>query len=162
MLRRSLLACVLCVTLVLPVHAQTPEFCLKPVKVIEATQERWAPGVVRDNAAQEGGTIYRISVRIRKKGDVTFQGLILNEGTLEIEAINDGQRNASGPFSKGEELLLVARSEKKATPTTPPDPSFIEKMKSRNAAALLLFTYRGKQFIRPVGTFETRAATLNK
>lgn len=143
-------------------QAQSPTVCLRPLAVKEATEESWAPGVVRENTTAAGGSLYRISVIVRKKGNVLFDKLILNDQVLTIEAVHEGQRHADGPFSKGDEVLLIARSDR-ARPGSTPEDAVVSMIKKRNAAGALLYTFRDKQYLRPIEAFtEKRSNPLPK
>lgn len=131
------------------VHAQSPVFCLKHVEVVSATRENWAPGIVKNNEERTGGIICEISVRIKKNGDITFQDLILEDQVLTVEVSKDGKRNVPGPFKKGDQLLLIARSDKKQSPVAP-DASVVLQMKTKDTAGALLYTFKNKQYLRPV------------
>jgi hypothetical protein len=131
------------------IYAQSPAFCLKHVEVVTAFKENWVPGVVKNNEDRAGGTIFEISVRIKKNGGITFQQLILENQILSIEVTKDGKRNVPGPFNKGDELVLIARSDKNKS-TAPPDDSAIRQLKAKNAEGALLYTIKNKQYLRPV------------
>ena len=137
------------------INAQTPTVCLKPVQVAEATKENWAPGIVRENSANAGGVIYQVSVKIRKKGDVTFQSLIVDDQVLNIEAVKYGERNASGPFLKGDELLLIARSDQ-SKEAAGADAPLLQKVEEQKAEGAILYTFRSKQYLRPIEAFAVK------
>lgn len=132
------------------IHAQ--KFCLKDIDVASASKENWAPGIVKNNAEPAGGIIFEVSVRIKKNGEITFQDLILEDRVLPIEVTMDGKRNVPGPFKKGDELVLIARSDKKNSPVTP-DQSIIRELKAKNIEGALLYTFKNKQYLRPVVAF---------
>ncbi len=153
--------CSICLCLASESYAQSPEICTKPLQVMQATHEAWVPGIVQNNSVQAGGTIYRISLKIKKRGGVTFQKLILADRVLDVEANHNGQRGAIGPFGKRAQVEIIARTEKQA-PTIAPDEYMIRALTSENAQALILFTFRGRSFVRPVKIFEERNPTLNR
>lgn len=139
----------------LTTNAQTPTICVKPVQVSEATRENWSPGIVRENTANAGGVIYQVSVKIKKKGDITFHNLIVNDQVLDIEVVKYGDRNAPGPFVKGDELLLIGRSDR-SKEAAGADASLLQKVKEQKAEGAILYTFRSKQYLRPIETFAVK------
>lgn len=100
--------------------------------------------------------LYHITIRTRKKG-ISFHELVTADASLDIEVVRGTERNITGPFAKGEELVLVARS---AKGSRAPDTAWWAK--SGNAAALILFSRKGKRFFCPVAHLDKRAKTLNQ
>lgn len=158
MTRLALTGSFLLITIILTVDcmAQVPVKRRCAFTVSEATQETWSPGIVADPASSSGGMLYRITVRTRKKG-ISFHQLVTSDARVDIEVVRGAERNATGPFAKGEELVLVARSAKDS-----PAPDAALRIKAGNAAALILFSRKGKRFYCPVGHLDKRAKTLNQ
>ncbi len=141
-------------------YAQAPRICNRPVQLLDATRQNWAPGIVQENSQSSGGMIYELSVRIRKKGNVTFDKLIVNNQMLDVEAVQDGQRHVAGPFRKGDRILLIARFDRSKSPE-PADENILARLKNKDAEAALLYTIRNKQRLKPVQSFaEKRANAL--
>ena len=136
----------------LTINAQTPTICVKPVQVSDATRENWSPGIVRENTGNAGGVIYQVSVKIRKKGEVSFNSLIVDGQVLDIESVKYGERNAAGPFMKGDELLLIARSDR-SKHIAGADASLLERVKDHKAEGAILYTFKNKQYLRPIEAF---------
>lgn len=132
------------------------KFCLKDIDVASASKENWAPGIVKNNSEPSGGIIFEISIKIKRNGDITFQDLILEDQVLPIEVTKDGKRNVPGPFQKGDELVLIARSDKKKSPATP-DQSVIRELNAKKTEGALLYTFKNKQYLRPVAVFTQKS-----
>jgi hypothetical protein len=136
-------------------NSQTPEICLKHLQLGNTTQEHWTPGIVRSNSDVNGGIIYEIGIKVKKGGYITFQNLITEGQVLEVELIKDGKRNAAGPFKKGDEITLIARSDKQR-PVEKPDDLTADKLKSKRAAGGILYTIKEKQYLHTVDKFTAR------
>jgi hypothetical protein len=124
----------------------SPEVCLKHLQVNEAFKQKWNPGIVRNNSKSAGGMMYSIKIKVKKNGYITFNKLITENEVLDVEVTKDGNRNITGPFDKGDEVTIIARSEINK-PGPQPDPALSSKVKSKHAAGAILYTYKGKQYL---------------
>src|SRR5687768_13367205 len=100
-------------------NAQSPTPCTKHLQINAATQQKWNPGIVQDNSQPSGGIVYEVKIKVKKKGYIAFQNLIIENQVLDVEVIKDGNRNVKGPFQKNDELSLIARSDKKKSYASP-------------------------------------------
>jgi hypothetical protein len=135
-------------------QAQSPEICTKHLEIKEASQQTWGPGIVKKNAEQAGGVKYEVKIKIRKNGHVTFKSLIVDNQILPVEISQNGNRNMQGPFAKGDEVTLIARTDKEK-PAEVSDEVTNEKMQQRNAVAAILYDYKKKQYLHTLKKFST-------
>jgi len=135
--------------------AQSPEACNKHLQIREATKETWSPGVVRKNSDQAGGVIYEVKIKIRKSGSINFQKLITDGQSFDIELVKDGERNAHGPFKKGDEVKLIARTDKKQE-ATKADDSVMKMLAEKDATSAILYTSKKKQYYHTLPEFSPR------
>jgi hypothetical protein len=134
--------------------AQSPKFCKKHLQISEAKQEKWNPGIVKKNSDQAGGIIYSLKIKVRKSGYVTFEKLIIDGQALDVEVIQNGTRDVQGPFQKGDEITLKARSDKKHE-IVKADESIVKKLTEKHSVAAILYQIKNKQYYQTLQGFAT-------
>jgi hypothetical protein len=128
----------------------------KHFKIIEASQHKWTPGVAQENAKQVGGLIYEIKLRVKKKGSLQFDQFISEGKALGIEVTRDSERNAKGPFNKGDVLTLIARTDVSQAATVPDQvlEEYISKAKQK--PGWIVYSFKEKKYMAGISVIEEK------
>jgi hypothetical protein len=135
----------------IPANAQI-SVCSKHLKIQESTQRHWNPGIVTENSAQAGGSIYEVKIKVKKGSNIAFEKLIAEGQALDIELKQNGQRGAQGPFKKGDEIILSARTDKQQ-PLTNSDQEVATAIRNKKATGAILYTLNDKKYIQTIANF---------
>ena len=109
---------------------------------------------MKKNSYQAGGIIYSLKIKVRKSGYVTFEKLIIDGQALDVEVIQNGARDVQGPFQKGDEVTLTARSDRKHEPVKA-DESIVKKLTEKHSVAAILYQIKNKQYYQTLQAFST-------
>lgn len=119
--------------------------------------------MVQQNAEPDGGKVYKIQIKIRKRGDYDFEKLIVDNESLDIELVGNDPMNSGNAFiKKCSKWQLVARSSKRDIKAI--SDAAVEKLISeqKNVAGWIQYTFKGQTFIRPVDSFEVGSSIRNQ
>lgn len=125
----------------------------KHFKVIDASQHKWSPGVVQKNSEPAGGVIYEIKIKMKKNG-VKVDQFITENKSLKIEINKGAERHAGGPFRKGDQLTIVARSES----SSPVGENWAAAIATKNKTGWLGYSFDGKNYLAGVSQINQKSA----
>lgn len=131
--------------------AQT-EVCTKHLILKEASQAKWNPGIVKSNSESSGGKTFEVRIKVRKQGYLTIENLITENEVISFEVIQNGNRNAKGPFKKGDELLIVGRTDRKKQESAPAV-TLVDMLRSEKAAGAIVYRFRDQTYLHPITQF---------
>lgn len=119
--------------------------------------------MVQQNAEPDGGSIYEIQMKIRKKGDYDFQKLIVDNESLDLELVGNDNMNSGNAFiKKCSKWQLVARSSKRDIKTIS-DPAMEKRINEhKDVAGWIQYTFKGQAFVKPVDLFEAGPSSRNQ
>lgn len=78
--------------------------------IIEAKYWNWSPGTQQNQQPNQGGIIYSIQLTSTSDKPLRIDSLIVGEHTHPVEMVKGIERNFKGQISKGDTLLVMARS----------------------------------------------------
>lgn len=129
----------------LPLWGQT-KISTKHLKIIDASQHKWSPGTVQKNSEPAGGIIYETKIKVKKSGDLKIDHFIIEDKLLKVEINKGTERKVSGPFTKGDELTILARSET----SSPISENLSASIGAKKKSAWLMYTVDGKNYLAGV------------
>ena len=71
---------------------------------------------------------------------------------LPVEVKQNGNRNVAGTFKKGDEVVLIARTNKQKQVTAAED-ALLAKMKDKGAPAAVIYSNKDKKYFHTISTF---------
>ena len=134
------------------------KFSTKYFKVTEATVQSWSPGASRNTDKREGGFIYQVKATVTKANQLKFDSLIVNGSMLAIEVVNGTQRNFKGPFLKGDQITILARSEHSEPIKKAPGKLWVA-IEGRNGSGCVSGHLKGKPYLFFISKFTEASGT---
>ena len=129
----------------------------KHVKIMAASEMSWSPGMVQQNSKPEGGKIYELAIKIRKRGDYIFEKIIVDNQSLDAEMVKDGQRGIEGPYKKCSKWQVVSRTNKKDVKEIS-DPALRQLVdENKSVAGWIQYKFEGETLLTPVNQFESKS-----
>ena len=135
----------------------------KHLRVLNASEQSWSPGIVRQNTEPAGGKVYEIHIKVRKRGAYNFESLLVGNEKLDIEIAQNGERNLSNAFyKKCSKWQLIARSNqndvKKIT-----DESLTNMItENRDIDGWILYKFKGQTFAKSIAHFDLGSGMPNQ
>lgn len=149
---------ILCATLSCSQKMTSSHFTIQ-----KSTQEKWSPGMVQNKSAK-GGSIYQVELKVKTSNtSLQFKKMIVGEQVMDIELMKGIARAVSGPFTKGDVLVVLARSES-VNSFLALSESIQQKLKSNpSASGWLLYTLNGDEYVVPIKAFSPKKSeSLNQ
>lgn len=119
--------------------------------------------MVQQNAEPDGGRIYEMQIKIRKRGDYDFKKLIVDNESLKIELVGNDAVNSGNAFiKKCSKWQLIARSSKRDIKTI--SDAAVEKLRNehKGVAGWIQYAFKGQTFVRPISLFEAGPSSRNQ
>jgi hypothetical protein len=148
---RSLLLIALILSALCSASAQA-KLSTKYFKATEATVQSWSAGASRNTGKMESGFIYQVKATVTKGNLLQFDSLIVDGNSLAIEVVKGTQRNYRGPFSKGEQITILARTEN-GGPARKASAILLAGIAKRKEAGFISYRANGKAYLFPVSKF---------
>jgi hypothetical protein len=138
------------------------KFATKFFKVTEATVQSWSPGASRNTGKTEGGFVYQVKATVTKASQLQFDSLVVDGNMLAIEVVKGTQRNYKGPFSKGDQLTILARTENGAS-IKKASTKLLEAMAQKKGSGFISYRVKGKPYLYSISKFtEVSGQTKNQ
>ncbi len=134
----------------------------KHIKVLMAAEAKWSPGMVQQNNVPGGGKVYRVQIKIRKKGNYEFEKLIVANESLDMEMVSEEIAEKKTVLKKCSEWEVVARSSKKEVMHIS-DPTIAQLIKENQlVAGWIQYKFEDQVFVRPIKLFQQSSTVPNQ
>ncbi len=128
------------------------KFSTKFFKVTEATVQSWSAGANRQSDKNQSGFIYQIKVTVTKANQSKFDSLIVDGNLLSVEIVKGSERNYTGSFSKGDQVIVLARTEN-STPNKKASAKLSAAIAKKKEQGFLSYRIKGKPCLFPISKF---------
>ena len=122
-------------------------------KVTDATVQTWSAGASQPNGKGQSGNIYQVKLTVTKANQARFDSLVVDGNVWPTETVKGSARNYSGTLAKGDQIIVLARTENGQL-IKKPSPKITNAIATNKAKAFLCYSIKGKQCLFPITSFK--------